>query len=587
MVPCPSDDQLAAIVDGVGLTAEKLAELHRHIADCPPCLALLTEVARAPTLAKTSPPSAEVEIRAHATRASVGTPAASLAWERIGNALGTQVGPYQLMRLLGRGAMGAVYLAWDTTLKRDVAIKFINAVSPGDETRQRFLREARAVARLRHDNVILLYGVGEDHDVPYQVSEYVDGQDLSRLPLPCPPEQVLRIALDLSAGLAAAHDKGVIHRDLKPSNVMLTEDGRAKLVDFGLARFLDASQDSQRAKTQEGALVGTPLYMAPETLRGQLATPQSDIFSLGLLRFELATGHLPQPGHGLTIPRNIDQRLGRCLRRCLDLDPARRFHNGAALHAALCGQRPGRRQTVALLCGGALLLSVGGYAAYLHRQVDGLKTIHTPAATSCAMTFMTKAYVVGCGVFQDFGRKYDIVHEVWQDPAATDHSGASPSKMEYILRAEGTTHFLHMDYVSSAYQSNIAFRGGQGDKALVMDVSKCRKMIWRLRATKNTPNVSVRLDFMDGSMWSYGPRLDQYSAQAVANKPNEWVDLEFDLNPDNWYPFLHDGLVPTKDKLEFTRQDKGDRIVSLVRLVFAPSQAESGALDVGSVRFTQ
>lgn len=252
---CPSDDQLAALVDGNGLPAENRAELNRHIAKCPACLAIVTEVVRAEELARTSLPS-----QPSARPDSAGDMSeAGLAWERLGEESRSQVGPYQLMRPLGRGAMGVVYLAWDTTLKREVAIKLINP-SIGRDGTKRFLREAQAVARLRHENVIAIYGVGEDHDVPYQVSEYVDGQDLPRLPLPCPPPQVLRIALDLSAGLAAAHDKGVIHRDIKPSNVMLTRDGRAKLVDFGLARFLDAgnaAQDSRGAKTQEGALVGT------------------------------------------------------------------------------------------------------------------------------------------------------------------------------------------------------------------------------------------------------------------------------------------------------------------------------------------
>lgn len=573
MLDCPSDELVAAFVDGDGLSAEVRAELHRHIVDCPTCLSLVGEVARSLPTAGTTP-----------AIPPAGSPEGSLAWDVIGDISGRQVGPYQLVCLLGRGAMGAVYRARDTTLKRDVAIKFINAGKTGDEMRQRFLREARAVAQLRHENVIMLFGVGEVEGVPYQVSEYVDGCDLSHLPLPLSPDQVLRIALDLSAGLAAAHAKGVIHRDLKPSNVMFSEDSRAKLVDFGLARFLEASPDSQSAKTQSGALVGTPRYMAPEALRGQAATPQSDIFSLGLLLCELATGHLPEPGETVKFPQQMDPRLGRCLARCLDLDPARRFPNGAAFHAALSAPRRQDWYAVAAIGAAALLLSAGGYAAYLHRQVDEFKSVHAASGATCAMTFMTQAPVVGCGIFQDFERKTDVVYGLWQDPAAIDHNAPNPAKIEYLFRSEKNEKFLHVIYASSKYYSNIALRGSRLERDLVMDIGNCRKIIWRLRSVNNKTSVGIRLTFMDGSIWEYRGRFDSSGAKVAVNKPNEWIDLEFDLSPKNWYPFPYDGRVSEKEHIEFSRQDRHDRIVTLVRLVFEP---ESGALDIGPVRFVK
>ena len=170
---------------------------------------------------------------------------------------------YVILRKLGRGATGQVYLAEDSVLARPIAIKFIGA-DPDPAARQRFLMEARAAARIQHPNVVSVYRVGELGDRPYIVSELVRGTALSDVARPMPWTAALAIAIDLGRGLAAAHRRGVVHCDIKPSNVMMTEDGVAKLVDFGLAHVLrEGTDDAARA------FAGTPDYMAPEVWAGK------------------------------------------------------------------------------------------------------------------------------------------------------------------------------------------------------------------------------------------------------------------------------------------------------------------------------
>src|SRR5215470_17531313 len=150
---------------------------------------------------------------------------------------------YRLVRLLGRGAMGEVYLARDSLLDRAVAVKFVNAAKD-PVARARFFDEARAIARLQHANVVAIYRIAEVAGHPYLVSEYVRGRALDQLERPAAWRQVLGIALDLSRGLAAAHRAGVLHRDVKPANAILADDGSAKLVDFGIASVVDAAAEA-------------------------------------------------------------------------------------------------------------------------------------------------------------------------------------------------------------------------------------------------------------------------------------------------------------------------------------------------------
>lgn len=253
---------------------------------------------------------------------------------------------YVLVRELGRGQMGRVYLAEDAVLARPVAIKFIASVEPDLDARQSFLMEARAAARIQHPNVVGVYRVGELDDRPYIVSEFVRGKTLREM-LPMPAKDVLGIAIDLARGLAAAHRRGVVHCDIKPGNAMVTEDGTAKLVDFGLARVvLEGSEEA-------GAIpVGTPDYMAPEVWSGHVASRRSDIYSFGAMVFEMVAGAAPfkgiSPAELATSERPVPElpiaepRLARIVARCLERDPEKRFAGGEELREALEQLQPSR-----------------------------------------------------------------------------------------------------------------------------------------------------------------------------------------------------------------------------------------------------
>jgi eukaryotic-like serine/threonine-protein kinase len=282
---------------------------------------------------------------------------------------------FRIVRLLGSGASGDVYLAQDLLLERNVAVKFVRgADSPGP--RARVIEEARAIARLQHPNVVAVHRVADLAGHPYLVSEYVEGQSLQHVERPMPWRHVLDIALDVARGLAAAHRRGVLHRDVKPANVVLTREGRAKLLDFGLATITDdGTFDSRPAAPaqapepgatpapvptgEDAALVngtgpymaGTPLYMAPEIWRAEPATRQSDLYSLGIVVYELLTGKAPFRDVGIMalraavqeaeIPRvteaapEVDPALARVVDQLIARDPADRLVSADALIVAL------------------------------------------------------------------------------------------------------------------------------------------------------------------------------------------------------------------------------------------------------------
>lgn len=211
----------------------------------------------------------------------------------------TLLNRYHLEAELGRGGMGVVYRAQDTLLNRPVAVKLLSATGLGTEGHTRLLREAQAVARLNHPNIVLLYDAGETAIgesttvVPFIVMELVSGQTLRR-PSPLPVVELIPLALQICAALDHAHRHQVIHRDLKPENMILTAEGQVKLMDFGLARTNGATR-----LTTEGTLMGTFNYMAPELLQGQEATPQSDLYALGVILYQLVAGRPPFDGDSL------------------------------------------------------------------------------------------------------------------------------------------------------------------------------------------------------------------------------------------------------------------------------------------------
>ncbi len=211
---------------------------------------------------------------------------------------GTQLGPYRIVALIGSGGMGEVYRALDPRLGRDVAIKVLRGALDR-QALDRFEREARAVASLAHPNTLAVFDVGEEHGVPYLVTELLPGQTLrARLRAPLTADEILSIVRQIADGLAAAHDRGIIHRDVKPENVFVLPNGTVKLLDFGLARQIaPALADTEtRMATATGTLVGTVVYMAPERIRGLECDGRTDLFSLGVVFYEMLAGTRPFTG---------------------------------------------------------------------------------------------------------------------------------------------------------------------------------------------------------------------------------------------------------------------------------------------------
>jgi serine/threonine protein kinase len=223
---------------------------------------------------------------------------------------------YRVLKLLGKGGMGMVFQAEDPQLRRLVALKvMLPDVAAGEQSRERFLREARAAAKLKHDHVVTIYQVGEDRGVPFLAMEFLKGKSLadwlSSGKRPTVGETLL-IGRQIAKGLAAAHQAGLVHRDIKPANLWLEAPaGRVKILDFGLAR---TNERDVSLMTEQGAVVGTPAFMAPEQARGETVTPRSDLFSLGCVLYRLAAGRPPFTGDSLVAvlsavlsqtPRNV------------------------------------------------------------------------------------------------------------------------------------------------------------------------------------------------------------------------------------------------------------------------------------------
>ena len=203
---------------------------------------------------------------------------------------GIRLGAYAIEAPLGAGGMGEVYRARDTRLDRAVAVKVLSPHVAADlQLRDRFEREARAIAALHHPHICTLYDVGDEGDITFLVMEYLEGETLeSRLARgPLPANDATRLAIQIAAALDCAHDAGIVHRDLKPANIMLTLEG-AKLLDFGLAKLTDVDVDLTR--TAEGVIVGTAVYMSPEQAEGKPLDRRSDAFSFGAVLYEMLTG---------------------------------------------------------------------------------------------------------------------------------------------------------------------------------------------------------------------------------------------------------------------------------------------------------
>lgn len=212
----------------------------------------------------------------------------------------SQLGRYNIIGELGQGAMGTVYKAVDPLIDRVVAIKTINlslALDEKDEYESRFYQEAKAAGRLSHPNIVTIYDVGKSDEIAYIAMEFLQGRELrdilndgTRMPI----EQVINVVAQVAQGLAYAHEYGIVHRDVKPSNIMIVRDGHVKITDFGIARMASAA-----VRTQTGMVLGSPKYMSPEQVVGQMTDQRSDIFSLGVMLYEMLTGVAPFSGENI------------------------------------------------------------------------------------------------------------------------------------------------------------------------------------------------------------------------------------------------------------------------------------------------
>jgi serine/threonine protein kinase len=208
--------------------------------------------------------------------------------------IGKIFGHYKVMQKLGEGGMGEVFLAEDTKLNRQVALKFLPSQFASEESfKARFKREAQAAAALNHPNIITIHEVSEYEGRPYIAMEYVEGQSLKGLigKKDMTINQVFDIAIQICEGLTKAHQQGIVHRDVKPQNILVDKDGRARILDFGLARL-----EREAMITRTGSTVGTVAYMSPEQARGERVDQRSDIFSLGVVLYEMITLQTPFRG---------------------------------------------------------------------------------------------------------------------------------------------------------------------------------------------------------------------------------------------------------------------------------------------------
>ena len=308
---------------------------------------------------------------------------------------GTRIGRYEVRSPLGAGGMGEVYLAWDHDLEREVALKVLREGSGDADRARRFVQEARAASGLHHPNVAHVYEIGSHDDLRFIAMEHVAGETLrARLRRGKPAaEETLHIAVQITAALSDAHRHGIIHRDIKPENVIVTPDGYAKVLDFGLAKLHEIRGEDAATllRTSPGVAMGTIGYMSPEQLVGAEVTPAADVFSLGVVLYEMVAGRRPFEGATATevvqailtkTPAPVDGPLAPIIDRALSKNAADRYHDAGEVHDALRSLAPkghvsarfGKRTALAAIAL-ALIAALGWVLARNNRRSEALRQI--------------------------------------------------------------------------------------------------------------------------------------------------------------------------------------------------------------------
>ncbi|MEV4975311.1 Stk1 family PASTA domain-containing Ser/Thr kinase [Streptomyces scopuliridis] len=304
-------------------------------------------------------------------------------------------GRYQLRDLLGEGGMASVYLAYDAALDRQVAIKTLHTELGREQSfRERFRREAQAVAKLSHTNIVSVFDTGEDELdgalMPYIVMEYVEGQPLGSVLQAdiaqygaMPADKALKVTADVLAALETSHEMGLVHRDIKPGNVMMTKRGVVKVMDFGIAR---AMQSGVTSMTQTGMVVGTPQYLSPEQALGRGVDARSDLYSVGIMLFQLLTGRLPfdadsplaiayahvqeEPVAPSSINRSITPAIDALVARALKKNPNERFPSAEAMRDECARVLPGGQSGAPVIVQGIPRNSGAGVGSAVFPPVD-------------------------------------------------------------------------------------------------------------------------------------------------------------------------------------------------------------------------
>jgi len=314
-------------------------------------------------------------------------------------------GRYEIQKELGKGAMGVVYQAHDPQIDRMVALKVLRQDRvAGEDFVRRFLKEAQAIGRLTHPNIVTVYDVGEDQDTIYIAMEFLDGQTMNEIFRETQPdlEKIIDIGAKVANALDYSHKRGIIHRDIKPSNIMLTQDGQVKITDFGVARIENPDAPQM---TQSGEILGTPNYMSPEQVKGETVDGRSDLYSLGIILYELSTGRRPYGGKNLAsifnailqeepvspmdvepfVSRGLPSTLSTVLLKSIEKNPEARFQTGGAMAEALSAclapsqppvqaplpeKKASRALVMALVLCLGILLAGGGF--FYYKQHTGL-----------------------------------------------------------------------------------------------------------------------------------------------------------------------------------------------------------------------